>query len=83
MNISSNPRSEYATLIAALDKRFGSAHQMELNRVKLKGWIRIRPESLPELAESVGNLTCLEYPDALAEMLKIMAKDQFTDALTD
>lgn len=56
---------------------------MELNRVKLKGWIRIRPESLPELAESVGNLTCLEYPDALAEMLKIMAKDQFTDALTD
>ena len=81
--ISPDRRGEYATLIAALDKRYGSAHQTDLNRAKLKGRIRKREESLPELAEDVERLARLAYPDASAEMLEVLAKDQFIDALTD
>ena len=82
-NVPPDHRGEYATLIAALNKRFGSAHQADLNRAKLKGRLRKRDGSLPELAEDVVRLTCLAYPDASAEMLEILSKDQFIDAFTD
>lgn len=36
-NISPDHRGEYASLVAALNKRFGTAHQADLNRAKLKG----------------------------------------------
>ena len=82
-NVSPDHRGEYATLVAALNKRFGSAHLADLNRVKLKGRIRKRDEGLPELAKDVEHLTCLAYPDASAEMIEVMSKDQFINALTD
>lgn len=82
-NISPDHRGEYNVLVAALDKRFGSAHQTELNRVMLKARIRKRDESLPELAKDVEHLCRLAYPDASAPMLEVLAKDQFIDALTD
>ena len=82
-NISPDHRGEYSALVAALDKRFGSAHQADLNRAKLKGRIRKREESLPELAESVERLTRLAYPDASTEMIEILSKYQFIDAITD
>ena len=82
-NISPDHRGEYATLIAALNKRFGSAHQADLNKVKLKGRTRRRDENLPELAEDIERLTRLAYPDAPAEMIEVLSKDQFIDALTD
>ena len=82
-NISSDHRGEYATLMAALDKRFGSAHQADLNRAKLKGRTRKRDENLPELAEDIERLTRLAYPDASTKMIEVLSKDQFIDALTD
>ena len=82
-NISPNHRGEYATLVAALSKRFGSAYQADLNRAKLKGRLRKRDESLSELAEDMERLTRLAYPEALAEMIEVWSKDQFIDALTD
>ena len=82
-NVSPDHRGEYATLIAALNERFGSAHRTDLNRAKLKGRIRKRDEGLPELAEDVERLTRLAYPDASVEMIEILSKDQFIDALTD
>ena len=82
-NISADHRGDYDVLVAALDKRFGSAHRAELNRVKLRGRVRKREETLPELAEEVEHLARLAYPDAAAEMVEVLAKDQFIDALPD
>ena len=71
----------YSPLIAALEARFGSAHQAEVHRIKLKIRMRKR-ESLAELAE-VERLARLAYPEAPPEMLELLAKDQFIDALAD
>ena len=82
-NISEDHRGDYDVLIAALDKRFGSAHRAELNRVKLRGRVRKREETLPELAEEVEHLARLAYLDAAVETVEILAKDQFIDALPE
>ena len=68
-------------LSAALEIRFGTAHQVELSRMRLKGRTQRRDESLPELAEDIERLTRCAYPDAAANMIEVLAKDQFIDAL--
>ena len=82
-NLPPGQRSEYRSLLSALDNRFGTAHQTELNRVKLRNRTRRREESLPELAEDIECLSRLAYPDAAPGMLDVLAKDQFIDAMTD
>ena len=76
-------RQDYRALVAALDIRFGVAHQMELNRAKLRSRMRQRNESLAELAEDVERLSRLSYPDTSMEMVDVLAQDQFLDALPD
>ena len=49
----------------------------------LKNRTRRRDVSLPELAEDVERLTRCSYPDAAADMIEVLAKDQFIDALQD
>ena len=44
-------------------------------------YIRRRDECLPELAENIERLTRLAYSNAAVEMIKVLAKDQFVDAL--
>ncbi len=75
--------SEYTSLLSALDNRFGTAHQTELNRVKLRNRTRKREESLPELAEDIKRLSRLAYPDVAQGMVDVLAKDQFIDAIAD
>ena len=70
--------------MASLESRFGTAHQTELNRSRLKSRSRKRDEGLPALAEDVERLTRLAYPDAAAQpMWDLLAKDRFIDALQD
>ena len=71
----------YTALVAGLDKRFGTAHQTELNRMKLRSRVRKLDESLQELAGDVEHLTRLAYPDATDDMLDVIVKDQFLDAI--
>ena len=52
-NLHPTQRQSYETLTAALNSRFGMAHQTELNRMRLKARSRRRKESLAELAEDV------------------------------
>ena len=66
--------------MTALENRFGTAHQGELHRMKLRNRIRKREESLGELMEDIE---LLAYPDAAPAMLELLAKDQFIDSLTD
>ena len=82
-NLPPERRHSYAGLVAALDKRFGTAHQTELNRMKLRCRTRKREESLQELAEDVERLAHLAYPEAADDMLEVLVKDHFLDAQQD
>ncbi len=82
-NLPEERRNNYEALVAALQNRFGTAHQAELHRMKLKNRVRKREESLPELVEDVERLVRLAYPDAAPTILEVLAKDHFVDALTD
>ena len=74
---------ELSEPLTALENRFGTAHQAELNRMKLRNRTRKREESLAELMEDIERLARLAYPDAAPAMLELLAKDQFIDSLTD
>ena len=82
-NIPEEQRRDYTALSAALQNRFGNTRQAELNRAQLRGRTKRREETLPELAEDVERLTRLAYPDAAEQMVVVLAKDQFIDALPD
>jgi hypothetical protein len=82
-NLSSEHRSHYPSLVAALESRYGSQRQAELNRMKLRSRSTRREESLPELAEDIERLVKLAYPEATSAVLDTLAKDQFIDALVD
>ena len=85
-NLHPAQRHSYEALSAALDSRFGTAHQTELNRMRLKARSRRREEALAELAEDVERLARLAYPEATEAMVvtgEVLAKDQFVDALPD
>ena len=81
-NLPEHQRRDFAALTAALDARFGVAHQTELNRVQLRNRRRRREEDLPSLAEDVERLARLAYPGADASMIETLAKDQFIDSLS-
>ena len=82
-NLPAGQRRDYSALTRALQNRFGTGHQRELNRTKLRARFRHRDESLPALAEDVERLARLAYPDADDPMVLMLAKDQFIDALQD
>ena len=81
-NLPPGQHGDFKSLLSALDNRFGTAHQTELNRVKLRNRTR-REESLPKLAGDIERLSQLAYPDAAPEMIDVLAKDQFVEAITD
>ena len=82
-NLPAGKRCDYKALTSALQNRFGSGHQAELNRAKFRGRYRQRDEILPALAEDVERLARLAYPDAEESMIVTLAKDQFIDALEE
>ena len=82
-NLPPGKRQDYGALTAALDSRFGLAHQTELIRMRLKARTRRREETLAELAEDVERLVRLAYPEAAEAMVEVLAQDQFIDALPE
>ncbi len=82
-NMAKEDLYSYDALVAALETRFGTAHQAELHRARLKTRARRRDEDLPELAEDVECLARLAYPEVNRPMLEVLAKDHFIDALPD
>lgn len=82
-NLATETRQDYRALVAALESRFGAAHQQELHRTKFKNRLRRREESLQELAEDIERLARLAYPLALEDMKDLLAKEQFIDAILD
>jgi len=82
-NLPPEQRLSYAALTTALETRFGTTHQVELNRMRLKSRMRRREEGLAELAGDIERLVRLAYPDATEPMVEVLAKDQFVDALPE
>ena len=82
-NLPADQRQNYIALSRALEVRFGTAHQSELNRSKLRTKTRRREENLAELADDIERLVRLAYPGATEAMVELLAKDQFVDALPD
>lgn len=68
-NFPPEQKQDYNTLSQVLQNWFGTGHQTELNRAKLRGRLRWRVEMLPALAEDVERLTCLAYPEATEAMI--------------
>ena len=68
-------------LFKALEDRFASPNQTELNRVQLRERRQKATESLSELGQDIRRLTNLAYPTAASELRETLAEDQFIDSL--
>ena len=74
-------RASYTRVAGALQQRFGSPYQSEVYRARLKGRVRQHGEQLPQLALDVETLVRRAYPAASEEMVVVLARDSFVDAL--
>ena len=82
----SMPREQlhvYRDVVRALNRRFNPENQTELFRAQLKNRHQRQNESLPELAQELRRLVQLAYPTASLDILDVLGKDQFIDALDD
>lgn len=82
-NLPRDQHQNYESLVSALEARFGTAHQTELNRVRLKTRTRHWEESLAELAEDIERLVHLTYSNTTESMVEVLSKDHFIDSLPD
>ncbi|PJE78408.1 hypothetical protein CI610_02661 [invertebrate metagenome] len=82
-NMSKDKPCQYTSLTSALEARFAPKNQTELYRSMLKQK-RLGPsETIPELGEGIKRLTYLAYPTVSRDVVEMMAKDNFIDALPD
>ena len=76
-------RRDITALTDALEARFGSSSQTEVYKAQLRGRVRGRDESLPELAQAITRLTKRAYHTAPLALQDTLARDHFIDALPD
>ncbi|XP_050697705.1 uncharacterized protein LOC126986067 [Eriocheir sinensis] len=76
-------RASYGSMAEALWRRFGHHLQAEVYRARLKKRTRERGETLSQLAQDVKALVRRSYPAAPEEMIVVLARDFFVDALHD
>ncbi|XP_045124135.1 uncharacterized protein LOC123512044 [Portunus trituberculatus] len=76
-------RASFPDIAEALRRRFGHRHQAEVYRAQLKKRTRQRGETLSQLAHDVEALVRRAYPIAIEEMVTVLARDAFLDALVD
>ncbi|MPC73291.1 hypothetical protein E2C01_067614 [Portunus trituberculatus] len=66
-----------------LRRHFGSVFQAEVYREQLKGRTHQQGESLPQLTQAVESLVHHVYPVVPEEMVTLLYRDAFIDALED
>ncbi|CAC5369318.1 unnamed protein product [Mytilus coruscus] len=66
-----------------LKSRFGSINRSEVFRAELQTRVRLRNESLPELAQAIKKLTRRAYPGTSPIVRDTLALDYFIDAITE
>jgi len=82
-HLTSQQRTVYSHVVGALQRRFGHHHQAEVYRARLKARVRARGESLPQLAQELETLVRHAYPAAAEDMVTVLTRDYFVDALQD
>lgn len=82
-DLPSDVRSDYQTLVNALEERFAPTSQTELYRVQFRERKQMASETLPEMGQAIRRLSNLAYPTAPREVRETLAKDQFVDGLFD
>lgn len=82
-HLPSTHRASFPAVAEALRRRFGHRHQAEVYRAQLKKRTRQRGESLSQLAHDIEALVRRAYPTAGEEMVTVLARDAFLDALMD
>jgi hypothetical protein len=81
--LSETERRVFSSLILKLKSRFGSENKTEVFRTQLKTRIRLKGETIPELAQSIRKLTRKAYPTANPDVVDDLALDSFIDALNE
>ena len=81
--MTSAQRTSYSQVVAALERRYGHQHQAEVFRARFRARIRARGETLQQLAHELENLVHKAYPGASEDLLVVLLRDQFVDALED
>ncbi len=76
-------RDCHGSVAEALWRRFGHHHQAKEYRVRLKKRTRERGETLSQCAQDVEALVRRSYPTAPEEMIVVLPRDSFVDALDD
>ena len=74
-------RSSYSKVTAALERRYGYQHQTEVFRTRFRARVRGPGETLTRLAQDLEVLVRRAYPEASEEMITILLRDQFVDAI--
>lgn len=74
-------RSSYSSVTAALERRYGYQHQTEAFRARFRSRVRGPGETLTRLAQDLELLVRRAYPEASEDMVTILLRDQFVDAI--
>ena len=78
--LNGSERRDYYALVERLQDRYGSANRAEVFRTQLKGRVRSKGETIPELAQSIRKLARQAYPTASLDVVEALALDCFIDA---
>ena len=78
--LSTTQRRDFNSLVAILNRRFGSVERSELFRAKLKNGTK---SINSELAQSVKKFTRQAYPTADPDLTNVLSSDHFIDVLPD
>ncbi|CAC5375456.1 unnamed protein product [Mytilus coruscus] len=76
-------RHDFECLVTMFKSRFGSINRSEVFRAELQTRVRLRNESLPELAQAIKKLTRRAYPGTSPNVRDTLALDYFIDAITE
>ncbi|CAC5406136.1 unnamed protein product [Mytilus coruscus] len=81
--ITDEERHDFECLVNALKNRFGSMNRSEVFRAELQTRVRLKNETLPELAQAIKKLTRRAYPDTTALNMDKLPLDYFIDAIPE
>ncbi|KAK3892899.1 hypothetical protein Pcinc_003265 [Petrolisthes cinctipes] len=79
--LSVEERNSYRSLVEVLESRYGTMYQTEVYRARFRSRVQARGEPLQQLAHDLESMAYKAYPGAAPNMLVILLRDQFIDAL--
>ena len=83
IELTSEQRRDYSSLVQKLTARYGSENRAEVFRAQLKSRIKQKAETIPELAQAIKKLTRQAYPKAGLDVIEALALDHFIDGLPE